>query len=145
MNIQIAALCDAATDYGGKLNLLGTFDTILTPSLPATHPAASIALRIVFDKIEEGPHKIRIGLVNDDGRPVMPGIEIPLEVEVPPEASFVSRNIVVNIQALKFDQEGQYAIDIALDGRHQCSIPLAVKKLEPQPPGGSPESYPPTS
>ena len=23
MNIQIAALCDAATDYGGKLNLLG--------------------------------------------------------------------------------------------------------------------------
>ena len=145
MNIQIAALCDAATDYGGKLNLLGTFDTILTPSLPATHPAASVALRIVFEKIEEGPHRLRIGFVNDDGRPVMPGIEIPLEVEVPAEASFVSRNIVVNIQALKFDVEGNYSIDIAIDGRHECSIPLAVKKMEPPQLGLPPESYPPTS
>ncbi len=134
MNIQIAALCDAATDYGGKLNLLGTFDTILTPSLPAIHPAASVALRIVFEKIEEGPHKLRIGFVNDDGRPVMPPIEIPLDVGIPPDASFVSRNIVVNIQSLKFEAAGNYSIDVAIDGRHECSIPLAVKKLE-EPPG----------
>ena len=28
MNIQVAVLCDAATDENGKLNLLGAFDTI---------------------------------------------------------------------------------------------------------------------
>ena len=28
MNIQVAVLCDAATDDHGKLNLLGAFDTI---------------------------------------------------------------------------------------------------------------------
>ena len=28
MNIQVAVLCDAATDDNGKLNLLGAFDTI---------------------------------------------------------------------------------------------------------------------
>jgi hypothetical protein len=35
MNIQVAVLCDAATDDNGKLNLLGAFDTIYAPQLPA--------------------------------------------------------------------------------------------------------------
>ena len=36
MNIQVAVLCDAATDDNGKLNLLGAFDTIYTQQLPST-------------------------------------------------------------------------------------------------------------
>ncbi|MDB6032554.1 MAG: hypothetical protein JWM16_2892, partial [Verrucomicrobiales bacterium] len=38
MEIQVAVLCDAATDYQGKLNILGTFDTIFTAQMPAVHP-----------------------------------------------------------------------------------------------------------
>jgi hypothetical protein len=129
MNVQIAVLCDAATDYGGKLNLLGTFDTIVAPSLPAVHPQCSVALRLVFNRIEEGPHKVRMNLVNEDGRAVMPAIELPLEVSFPPEGNFLSRNLVVNIQHLKFDTAGHYAIDLALDGRHETSIPLHVRLM----------------
>jgi hypothetical protein len=44
MNIQVAVLCDAATDDNGKLNLLGAFDTIYTQQLPATHPQAEAHL-----------------------------------------------------------------------------------------------------
>ncbi len=55
MDIQIAILCDAATDNNGKLNILGTFDTIYSAQLPATHPQCSIALRMTFSKGEEGP------------------------------------------------------------------------------------------
>ena len=54
MDIQIAALCDAATDSHGKLNILGTFDTINAGQMPAVHPQCSIALRLVFSKMEEG-------------------------------------------------------------------------------------------
>ena len=54
MDIQIAVLCDAATDNNGKLNLLGAFDTIFTSQLPAIHPQCSIALRMTFNKVEEG-------------------------------------------------------------------------------------------
>ena len=38
MNIQVAVLCDAATEENGKLNLLGAFDTIIAQQIPATHP-----------------------------------------------------------------------------------------------------------
>jgi hypothetical protein len=127
MDIQIAALCDAATDSSGKLNILGTFDTIKVPQMPAIHPQCSIALRIIFQKIEEGQHKLKLNFVNEDGHLVMPSIDIPVEVDVPEEATFVSRNFIVNIQRLEFANPGLYAVDIAVDGRHTGSIPLLVR------------------
>jgi hypothetical protein len=129
MDIQVAVLCDAATDYGGKLNILGTFDTIVTQQLPAVHPQCSVALRIVFSRIEEGAHKVKINFVDEDGRSVMPSIDLPVDVVFPPEVTSLSRNFIVNIQHLKFDRTGQYAIDMAIDGRHETSIPLQVRQM----------------
>lgn len=138
MNIQIAALCDAATDYNGKLNILGTFDTIGTHKLPAIHPQCSVALRIVFNKIEEGNHKVRMNFVDEDGKLVMPSVDIPVEVSMPAEVNFQARNFLLNIQQLKFDKTGLYSIDIAIDGRHETSIPLQVHLVQqPQAPAES--------
>lgn len=129
MNIQVAALCDAATDYNGKLNLLGTFDTIFTKQLPAVHPQCSIALRIIFSKIEEGSHKVKMNFVDEDGKFVMPSIDMPVEVALTDDANFLSRNFVINIQQLKFDKPGSYSIDVAINGRHEANIPLLVKHV----------------
>ncbi len=129
MDIQIAILCDAATDNNGKLNILGTFDTIYSAQLPATHPQCSIALRLTFSKGEEGQHKVRLSFGDEDGKPVMPNMEIPLEVVLPEDTIFISRNVVVNIQQLKFEKPGLYAIDIAMDGRQEGNIPLLVKQM----------------
>jgi hypothetical protein len=137
MTIQIAVLCDAATDYNGKLNLLGTFDTIVTNQLPAVHPQCSIALRLGFSRIEEGAHKVKMNFVDEDGKFVMPSIDMPVDVAVPAEANFLVRNFIINIQQLKFDKPGQYSIDIAVDGRQETSIPLLVKHQAPAEPGES--------
>ena len=136
MNVQIAVLCDAATDYGGKLNLLGTFDTIVTHKLPAVHPQCSVALRMAFSRVEEGPHKVKMNFVDEDGRFVMPSIDIPVDVAMPADANFVVRNFVINMQQLKFEKPGQYAIDIAVDGRQEASIPLQVKQIQASPKSG---------
>ena len=130
MNIQIAVLCDAATDYSGKLNLLGAFDTILTHKLPAVHPQCSVALRVAFNRIEEGPHKVKMNFVDEDGKSIMPSIDIPLEIAMPGDANFLTRNFIINIQQLKFDKPGQYSIDLAVDNRHEVSIPLLVRYQE---------------
>jgi hypothetical protein len=130
MNIQVAVLCDAAADYNGKLNLLGTFDTVFTPKLPAVHPQCSIALRIVFERIEEGAHKLRLNFVNEDGKLIMPSMDAPVDIGFPGDATFVSRNFIINIQQLKLEQAGLYSIDVALDGRQLTSVPLSVKLLE---------------
>jgi hypothetical protein len=136
MTIQVAVLCDAATDYNGKLNLLGTFDTIYTPQLPAQHPQCSIATRIAFDRMEEGNHKMVVNFVDEDGQPIMASMDVAVDVTFPPDATFISRNFIVNIQQLKLDKTGLYSIDISVDGRPLSSIPLAVKAMDQKPADG---------
>jgi hypothetical protein len=126
MEIQVAALCDAAVDYDGKLCVLGAFDTIIAPSVPAVHPQCSVALRLIFRKEEEGEHQVALNFVDEDGRPIVPPIETTIPVDLPEDFFFSSRNLVLNLQGLKFENEGQYSIDVAVDGRQIASIPLQV-------------------
>jgi hypothetical protein len=137
MTIQVAVLCDAATDYNSKLNLLGTFDTILASQLPAQHPQCSVALRIAFDRAEEGSHLLSMNFTDEDGQPIMPAMNVPVEILFPADATFMSRNFVINIQQLKFDKAGLYSIDLSVNGRPLSSIPLAVKMTEEKNPGKS--------
>lgn len=128
MNVQVAVLCDAATDDNAKLNLLGAFDTICASQMPALHPQCSVALRLTFFNGEEGKHTLRFNFVDADGRSIMPNFPpIPIEVALPEDVHFGTRNFIVNFQQLKFDNPGLYSIDISIDGHSQASIPLLVK------------------
>ena len=129
MNIQVAVLCDAATDESGKMNLLGAFDTIYAPQLPAVHPQCAVALRVTFAADDEGQRKLKMNFINADGHAIMPPIEIPVAVALPDDAHFLTRNFIVNIQQLKFDEAGLYSVDVRLDDKSQASIPLLVKLL----------------
>jgi hypothetical protein len=133
MNIQVAVLCDAATDENGKLNLLGAFDTIFAQQLPAIHPQCSIALRVTFSGGDEGKHELQVSFVDADGHPIANFPPVPVEVALPEDMHFGTRNFIVNIQQLKFDEPGLYSIDILLDGQPQTSIPLMVRHNPPAP------------
>lgn len=130
MNIQVAVLCDAATDDNGKLNLLGAFDTIYAQHLPVTHPCA-IALRFTFGHEDEGERKLRLSFVDADGRSIMPEVlEISVPVVLPLDCHFGTRNFIIH-QALRLENAGLYSIDLRLDGEPQTSIPLLVKQRSP--------------
>jgi hypothetical protein len=129
MDIQIATLCDAANDSQGKLNILGAFDTLATTKLPAAYYQCCIALRMTFNKGEEGPHKLKINIVDEDGKPVMPAIEIGVDIAVPDETSFLSRNFIINIQQLTLPKPGLYSVDVFMDNEQKGSIPLHVKLM----------------
>ena len=130
MNIQVAVLCDAATDDNGKLNLLGAFDTIYAPLMPAVHPQCSVALRATFMPGDEGVRKLSLNFINADGRSIMQAIELPVPVTLPDEAHFLTRNFIINIQQLKFAEAGLYSVDVRVDDQSQASIPLLVKLVE---------------
>jgi len=131
MNIQTAVLCDAATDDNGKLNLLGAFDTIYARELPAIHPQCAVALRVTFLAGDEGKRQLKLNFVDADGRAIMPPIEIPVEVALPDDMHFGTRNFIINIQQLKFETPGLFSMDLLLDGQPQANIPLLVKHVLP--------------
>ena len=134
MNIQVAVLCDAATDDNGKRNFLGAFDTIYARELPAIHPQCAVALRVTFLSGDEGKRQMKLNFVDADGRAIMPPIEIPVEVVLPEDMHFGTRNFIINIQLMKFDEPGLYSVDFALDDQSQSRIPLLVKHVPPAQP-----------
>lgn len=130
MKVEIFTLCDAATDSNGKLNILGSFDTLFASQEPIMHPACAIALKIRFSKIESGQHGIKMSFVDIDGKKIMPDIEGSLGVEIKPGDETGTANLVMNIQGLKLLKFGKYCVDLAIDGREEGSLPLYVKKVE---------------
>jgi len=130
MNIQVAVLCDAATDDNMKLNMLGAFDTIYAPQMPAIHPQCAVALRMTFTPGDEGTRKLTINFINADGKPIMPGMsEMPIPVALPDDTHFVTRNFIVNMQGLEFKEPGLYSVDVRIDGQPCASIPLLVRLM----------------
>ena len=134
MNIQVAVLCDAATDDNGKLNLLGAFDTIYAPQMPAFHPQCAVALRVTFQPGDEGTRKLALNFINADGHSILQVPEMPVPVSLPDDVHFLTRNFIVNIQQLKFDEPGLYSVDVRLDNETVASVPLLVRQMAGSPP-----------
>ena len=129
MIIEAFLLCDCATDNGGKLNVLGAFDFIFAKEVPFVHPACTIAGRIRFSRVEQGAHKIRINIIDEDGKTIGPKkLEADLMVRIDENFDSVVSNFILNFQRLEFQEYGQYRIDLAIDGRQEASLPLNVKK-----------------
>lgn len=127
MEVQVAVLCDSASNYHGKLCVLGTFDTLYTTALPAVHPHCSIALRLVFRDEDVGDSRLRLRLIDEDGINKLPDdIGADVHVQLPPDMYFFSKNLVFNLQQMTFDKTGQYSIDILLNDKIIARIPLQV-------------------
>lgn len=128
MQIEIFALCDAATADFGKLSILGAFDSIWVTQIPAVHPQCAIALRARFERIERGEHKVVVHFVDMDGKNVILPAQGVITVNFPEDQSSNSANLILNIQGLKLERLGEYAIDLAIDGQQKASLPLFVKE-----------------
>lgn len=131
MDIEIFALCDAATDTYGKLSLLGAFDALMARELPVVHPLCAIALRIRFRRIESGEHRITLHLIDEDGQMIVPPMDGSIKVNVAPAESSAVANLILQLQNVRFEHAGQYAVNLAIDGRQAGSLPLMVRTAPP--------------
>jgi len=50
-------------------------------------------------------------------------------VTLPDDAHFLTRNFIVNIQQLKFDEPGLYSVDVRVDDESVASVPLLVRQM----------------
>ncbi len=132
MEIELFSLCDAATVNSGKLNMLGAFDTIWAKQMPTVHPQCAVALRIRFERIERGDHRVAVNFVNADGRHIIPPSNGTIRINFPDEQSSGSANLILNIQRLNLKTYGEYSVDLAIDGRGDRSLPLYVKEHRQQ-------------
>ncbi|QQO11073.1 DUF6941 family protein [Breznakiella homolactica] len=127
MKTEVFTLCDFAQENGGKLTIVGTFDTIIARDFPCVHPLLSIVIRMRFDIWEFGNHTFRIETRDLDGEASIEPVTGTIDVKGVGNASAVS-HLVFSISNLKFRNNGVVNFVLYIDDRELTSIPLYVRK-----------------
>ncbi|MCB1124172.1 MAG: hypothetical protein KJT03_21655 [Verrucomicrobiae bacterium] len=136
MELLTSVICDSASDYNGKLCILGAFDTIWSRKFPNQHPHCTLALRFLFNNSDLGKHDFKVVFVNADGEELLPKGPLRFVIQIgpiPDEQYFLSRNLTLNMQGLPIPEPGQYAFDIYWNEKILARIPLQAIQA-PQPP-----------
>jgi hypothetical protein len=128
VTVELFCLCDAATEAGGKLNILGAFDRVWSAEAPVQIAQCAVAARVRFAREEEGKHQLRITLSDDDGKLAIPALDSAMEIRFGGGELTVPINLVVLLPQLKLPHFGDYTVDLALDANHVASLPLAVRR-----------------
>ncbi|MBN2240780.1 MAG: hypothetical protein JW712_13480 [Dehalococcoidales bacterium] len=128
MEIEFAFVCDYA-DGSGKLNALGIgFDTIYAPNVPFKHRAFSLVIKLKASVVEAGEKEIRIALIDDDGKSVIPELVSKLTLPRHEGLNETKANLVLQFGNVEFPHYGNYELKIVISRMEMGSIRLRVSK-----------------
>jgi hypothetical protein len=127
MKTELFTFCDFAQESGGKLTVVGTFDTIISRNFPCIHPQLSLVIRIRFDLWEFSGHAFRIESRDLDGEMSIEPISGKIEVKGAGNATSVS-HLVFTISNLRFKSSGVVNFVLYVDEKEIASIPLYIRK-----------------
>lgn len=126
MITEIFTLCDFAQDANGKLNILGTFDSIAASKFPVTHGLFSIALKVRFAENECGDHKLLLKIINADNS-VANEINGNITINRPVGGvDYSSFQFVANFNGFVFKEKGKYKFELFIDDEWISGITLHV-------------------
>ena len=127
MKLELFTFCDFAQENGGKLTIVGTFDTIIARNFPCIHPQLSVVIRIRFDLWEFSHHTFRIETRDLDGEMSMEAINGNIDVQGMGNATAVS-HLVFTISHLQFKSSGVVNFVFHIDDKELATIPLYIRK-----------------
>jgi len=124
MQLEILTLCREARYNGQFLDISGAFDVFTGPRAPVVVPACWLAGRVRFERIEEGPHQVKILFMDADGRPVVPEIVEDITVSFSAELPTVCKAFAISFAQLTLPGFGEFAIKVAIDRIILASVPV---------------------
>lgn len=133
MQTEIFTLCDSATNDRGKLNILGSFDTIYARQFPCDHHMCAVACKLRFNIGEDGRHTFEITFSDPDMRPVLDPIRNEFAIHMGDNLSHTHIH-THHYVGFHLERPGEYYFELRVDGETRSRIPLYVFHVEQQPP-----------
>ncbi len=127
MKTELFTICDFAQEQGGKLTIVGTYDTIVSRSFPCVHPQLSVVIRIRFDLWEFGTHSFRVETRDLDEEMTLEPVIGRLIAQGAGNATAVS-HVLYSITNLKLKSSGIINFVLYIDDKEITSIPLYLRK-----------------
>jgi hypothetical protein len=126
MNIDFAFICDYA-EATKKINALGIgFDTIFAPNVPVKHPLFFLVFQLRANVVEAGEKNLKVSLIDEDGKPVIPDINSKFAIPKPSEGIESKGRVVLNFSNIEFSKYGSYSLHATIDGHDMINIPLRI-------------------
>lgn len=110
MEILLKTICDTAfADQAGKLNIIGIFDQIYAPIIPAHHP--KMTLVFVVKAAPKKPLDHGFDVEDPSGKKILDSKQNPnIKPAIAGESGVV--NVIHNIVNLKLESYGRYKVNL---------------------------------
>lgn len=131
VRVALGLLADYANvSREGKLNIMGIFDRINAPSVPAVHSQMQLIMILEADRGDaDREHKVEIEMVDADGAKLF-SIGGDLKFGGPPPGERIRINHVIQLNNLQFNHFGDYEFRIVINNEVRYSVPLSVVELK---------------
>ncbi|MDR1788446.1 MAG: hypothetical protein LBR16_08380 [Treponema sp.] len=129
MKIEMFTFCDFAQENGGKLTIVGTYDSVMAKKFPCFHQSLTVVIRVRFDLWEFGQHTFIIETKDMDGNPCFEPLSGTLNVESMGNDTAVT-HLVFSLYNLRFKSEGAINFGLYIDEKEVGSIPLYVRHIQ---------------
>lgn len=129
MEVSDLILADyAAANDRGKFTLVGAGITeISTSGLPCIHPLIFLMVRLKITRMDQGKNRVEIRIVGEKGAI----FKAEGDVDVSPDHQDEQHcPLPFPLANLKFDQAGDYSIEVRINGDLKQSQNLRIKKIE---------------
>lgn len=127
MQLRYALLCDYSSETNdGKLNILGTTDSVYALSFPAVHKHAHLILSFSIEPDDFGTKPVvGVRLIDADGSRLF-------DIEAPLDAGN-SRRIINHrhiLHDISFPRAGTYQFSILVDGKEVTALPIEAIEVK---------------
>ena len=117
MKVDIFTLCDSAQEYGGKLIIIGTFNSIYAKEFPTLHPEFALVARVVFSEDEKGVHNIDFSIKkNGEEVYIMPLGQMTADTTSTKGKDAII-NVVVKGNNIPIPSAGTYVVTLKVDDK----------------------------
>lgn len=111
MQIEIFTICDNAQVYAGKAVVMGAFNQVKAQKVPVVIPNLTLAVRVAFEKEEEGDKSFYFFIKNPDGTPLVPELRCDAK-QVPQQNTqdLTTYDMNIVLGNVVFNQYGCYTV-----------------------------------
>jgi hypothetical protein len=132
MKLEVACFCDMANERAGRLNIIGVFDKVESPSFPYEISSCALVYRIRFSAADQGKQEFKLILADVDGNALIPELNAEIDLPTMDDTQSHVSNFVLNLQGLKIPQAGGFSADLFINHKLLLSLPLKAVALESQ-------------
>ena len=115
MKVDSIFLCDYVTiDKANKLSLIGIFEKITLPKKLKAIPKLFIVVHFHGEKSETGLFVVNVEIVGENKINIVKNLP---DIELQADKQIEKGRVIVELNNLKFEDEGEYIIKILINGK----------------------------